>query len=266
MSAIDSHYASDRNLAARQRLWQVSARVPDFDFHSWVLDVAAITEHERVVEVGCGNGAYLERLPTAVGLDRSAGMVASARTHVENGLLAGDVVALPLTDGAFDVVLAPHMLYHVADRVAVAHELRRVLAPNGRCIAVTNGSDNHREMVRLVEDVVGNGWRWMRMDRASTLENGGAQLATAFDDVEQIDAPASAVHVTDADAFADYIGSIADLFEPQVRAWIAWADVVDECRERAAATIDRDGAFQISSVFGAFVCRSRLHRVTAGRD
>jgi len=34
-------------------------------------------------------------------------------------------------------VLAVHMLYHVPDREAAARELRRVLAPEGVCVAVT---------------------------------------------------------------------------------------------------------------------------------
>ena len=255
MRLPDSHYATDCNLAARQRLWQVSARFPHFDFHEWVLDVAAVEPHERIVEVGCGTGAYLERMPTAVGVDRSTGMVAATHERVPNPLVAGDVVALPFRSEAYDVVLAPHMLYHVDDRVGAAHELRRVLTHEGRCIAVTNGEANQRELVKMVEDVVGNGWRWHRQDRAFTLENGAAPLATAFDEVDRIDAPASTVHVTDADAFAGYVASVGDLYGPQVSSWIAWADVVDECRRRVAAIVERDGAFGVSSAFGVFVCR-----------
>jgi SAM-dependent methyltransferase len=251
----DTHYATDRNLAARQRLWQRSARVPALDLHEWVLAVAAVASHERVVEVGCGNGAYLALIPDAVGVDRSIGMVTATHARAPNPLIAADVVALPFRTNAYDVVLAPHMLYHVDDRVRAAHELRRVLSRDGRCIAVTNGNANQRELVSMVEDVVRNGWRWQRQDRAFTLENGAVPLATAFDEVERIDAPASAVHVTDADAFADYVASVDDLYGPQVSSWIAWTDVVDECRRRVAAIVERDGAFVISSVFGAFVCR-----------
>jgi len=250
-----SHYATDRNLAARQRLWKVSARLPAFDFHEWVLGIAALAPHERVVEVGCGKGAYLERIPTAAGVDSSTGMLAATHARVPNPLVTADVVALPFRNDAHDVVLAPHMLYHVDDRVGAARELRRVLAPEGRCIAVTNSEANQRELVSMVEHVVGNGWHWQRLDRAFTLENGAAPLATAFDVVERIDAPASAVHVTDADAFAGYVASVGDLYGPQVSSWIAWPDVVDECRQRVAAVVERDGSFVISSVFGAFVCR-----------
>ena len=35
--------------------------------------------------------------------------------------------------------------------------------------------------------------------------------------------------MTDAGAFAAYIASVGDLYEPQVRNWIAWPDVVHQC-------------------------------------
>jgi ubiquinone/menaquinone biosynthesis C-methylase UbiE len=89
---------------------------------------------ERVLDVGCGNGLYLAELRRrgihAVGCDLSPGMLAAAAPHRE--LVNADVTALPFAPAACDVVLAPHMLYHVADRATAARELRRVLRPGGR--------------------------------------------------------------------------------------------------------------------------------------
>ena len=55
-----SQYATDRNLASRQRLWSTSRRVPEFDLFSWVLDLAGISQSQSqsILDVGCGNGAY----------------------------------------------------------------------------------------------------------------------------------------------------------------------------------------------------------------
>jgi len=50
------------------------------------------------------------------------------RTAACPALLNADVVALPVRDGAFDVVLAVHMLYHVPDREAALHALRDLAA------------------------------------------------------------------------------------------------------------------------------------------
>jgi SAM-dependent methyltransferase len=250
-----TQYATDANLAARQRLWRESEQTPALDFHGWVLGVAGIRPGDAVAEMGCGNGDYLARLPNAIGVDSSMGMLASARARVVNALVRGDMQALPFATDAFDVVLAPHVLYHVPDRQAAACELRRVVRPDGRCIAVTNSAANHRELIDLVEHVVGNGWRYRRpSETAFSMENGEAQLRAGFESVERVDAPTRTFLVTDADALADYVASVGDGYESQVREWTTWPDVVAGCRAEAAAVIARDGAFPIASVFGAFVC------------
>ena len=83
-----SQYRQEDNLAARQRLWQTSRRTPSFSLYSWVVGLARLTGREAVLEVGCGNGAYLE-LIDAVGLDASPGMLHAARARVEGRWWAG---------------------------------------------------------------------------------------------------------------------------------------------------------------------------------
>jgi SAM-dependent methyltransferase len=51
-----------------------------------------------------------------------------------------DVTAVPLRSGAFDVVLAVHMLHHVPDRQAAVREAAPRAGPGGACIAVTTGT------------------------------------------------------------------------------------------------------------------------------
>jgi len=248
-------YSTDAKLSARQRLWGISRREPAFALYPWVLELAGLHGRERVLEVGCGNGEYLALLK-AIGMDISLGMLAAARRRTDGPLVCGNVESLPFTDSAFDVVLAPHMLYHVQDRQAAVRELRRVLRITGTCVAVTNGESNHREMVELVENVVGHGWRWRRLATAGfSLENGAAQLQVGFEMVERVDCPASAVLVTDVDALAGYLNSVGDLYESEIASWMAWDDVVAEARRRAALIIEADGAFRISTSIGAFVCR-----------
>jgi SAM-dependent methyltransferase len=246
----DSQYADDANLAARQRLWSESD--PPFDLMAWVLEVAG---EGRTLDVGCGNGAYLARRPDAVGMDLSPGMLQAART-TGAPLVNGDAQRLPFRSASFDVVLAPHMLYHVPDRVAAAHELRRVTRPGGVCVAVTNGRRSHDEMRSMMEDVVGRGWQWQRpSDVVFSLDNGAEQLRVAFDDVERVDTPPRWMIVRDADAYADYVASVGDIYEQQVHDWISWPEVVEECRRRCAEIIERDGVFRVSTEVGAFVCR-----------
>src|SRR6202042_158748 len=78
-----TQYATDRNLASRQRLWSTSRRVPEVDLFSWVLDLAGATQQSTlsILDVGCGNGAYERALVKRghgglrVALDLSAGML-----------------------------------------------------------------------------------------------------------------------------------------------------------------------------------------------
>ncbi len=91
MRPSPTQYATEDNLAARQRLWAVSRYEPAFSLYQPVVAVAGLRGGEAILEVGCGNGAYLE-LVEAVGLDVSVGMLAAARRRVGGPLVAGDVV------------------------------------------------------------------------------------------------------------------------------------------------------------------------------
>ena len=165
-----------------------------------------------------------------------------------------DVERLAMTDDAFDVVLAPHMLYHVPDGIAAAGEMRRVLRSGGTAVAVTNGESNFAEFKALMERAVGTGWKMRRpVDEYFSLEGGDAQLRSAFDLVTRVDCPASDVVVTDLDAFTDYVDSIGDHYETEVG--VPWPDVVRRARALADEAMGPIGEFRLTTSVGAFVCR-----------
>jgi SAM-dependent methyltransferase len=253
-----TQYADDTNLRARQRLWQ-SEKKP-FDLVGWVLDTGSVGAGQRVLDVGCGNGGYLHEMARrdvkAVGCDLSLGMLRSAPEHAL--LVNADVCRLPLPDATFDVVLAPHMLYHVPDRQAAASEMRRVLRPGGVCVLVTNGENHMRSVRQLIEAAAREAtpdWQLRSPGAlAFSLENGGAQLRRAFDKVWCARPDAGApVRIHDAGIVADYIASIADHYQHELDR--PWAEVVEAARSEVQATIDRDGAFLVEGDVGAFVCR-----------
>jgi SAM-dependent methyltransferase len=256
-TASAAQYATDANLRARQSLW--TRCEPPFSLIPWVLDVAGLDGDEAVLDVGCGNGAYLTGLGerghrgAVTGVDASPGMLAAVTAAVP--LVVGDAQRLPFASGSFDVVLAPHMLYHVPDRQAAARELRRVLRSDGRCVVVTNGVGNFAELRDVVEAAAGGGWRWQRpAETVFSLENGGAQLATAFDVVERIDTPTRTLLVDNPDAVAAYLESIRDHYEEQLPPG-RWDAVVEAGRDHTTEAVAAEGALRLSTSAGAFVCR-----------
>lgn len=252
-----SQYADDSNLGARQRLWR--HQEPAFDLLGWVVAVAEIRPGMAVLDLGCGNGGYLGRLwdreAWPVGVDLSIGMLASAGDFV---LVNADAVRLPFADTSFDVVLAAHMLYHVADLAAAVAEMRRVLVPSGISLAVTNGEAHIASLRNLVETAVAEstpGWR-MRDPAtiAFSLEEGAVPLQRCFESVNCVRPPVQTrVVIDDAAVVADYVASVADHYQPQVVC--PWSTVVDHCRRAAQAVIDRDGSILTAGDVGAFICR-----------
>jgi SAM-dependent methyltransferase len=124
----------------------------------------------RVLELGCGTGRLLQPLARAdvngVGVDRSAPMLAHARTRLRRsrltaGLVRGDITTLPFGNRAFDLIIAPYgMLQSLLSDALVSRtldEAARVLAPGGRF-----GID-------LVPDVP----RWREYKQRETLRGRG---------------------------------------------------------------------------------------------
>jgi SAM-dependent methyltransferase len=148
-------YRTDANLAARQSIYAFGH--PWLDLPLSVVDQAGLRGDETVVDVGCGNGAYLAELARrghsgpVLGVDFSIGMLQAARGRApEASLVAGDAAALPLRENASDVTLAMHMLYHVPEPAAAVRELRRVTRPGGLVLVGLNGEDHLRELRDLI--------------------------------------------------------------------------------------------------------------------
>ena len=199
-------------------------------------------------------GGRCGRQVRAAGCDLSMGML---RPAAHPALFSADVAALPVRDGAFDAVLAVHMLYHVPDRVTAVRELRRVLAAGGVCVAVTNGAGHTRALRDLVERAVGRaapGWRMTPATQAFTAENAAAQLRAVFGSVTCVRPAAQPpVVVQDAAVAADYVASLATHHQDGIAR--PWPDVVEDVRQQVQAVIDTDGEFVTFGDLAAFVCR-----------
>ena len=111
--------------------------------------LAGVGPGERVLDVGCGEGAFTAALSAAgarpSGVDVAAEPVRRARLRhpeLDFRLACG---ALPFAAGEFDVVWAGEVLEHVLDGVGLLDEVRRVLRPGGRLLLST--PDHSRRLV-----------------------------------------------------------------------------------------------------------------------
>ena len=137
----------DAFVAEQRAYWE---RVDEAHFH-WQTDggYIAATEAalvdgvraapgERLLEIGCGEGANLvhvaARSPGALlfGCDFSAEKARFAHAQSGAHCVAADATRLPFADGSFDAVLIRDLLHHLPDRAAALAEAARVLAPGGR--------------------------------------------------------------------------------------------------------------------------------------
>ena len=104
---------------------------------------------ERVLEVGCGTGYWLQRLGKSArqvyGLDFSAGMLAQAQQQ-ENALdlLQGRAEELPFPAGSFDLVYCVNAIHHFHRKSDFIWQARRMLRPGG-VLAVLGMDPHHRQ-------------------------------------------------------------------------------------------------------------------------
>jgi SAM-dependent methyltransferase len=122
----------------------------DHPWHDWYLPY--LRPSDRVVDVGCSNGAHLVRAATAVksivGVDYDQAQLAiAARTirerRVDNArLFAWDITTeLPFEAGSFDAALFLDVIEHLEPRVAVLREIRRIVRDDGRLLVSAPNRD-----------------------------------------------------------------------------------------------------------------------------
>jgi SAM-dependent methyltransferase len=164
---VASQYATEAPLEARRSIY---GAVEGHDAKEVAFAAIAEASPARVLEVGGGPGEVAERIGREFGaevvmVDSSPRMVDLARARGVDARI-GDVQKLPFADGEFDCAVAAWMLYHVEDLDRGLSELRRVLRPGGRLVAVTNGRDHMQELRRLAGQ-----WAWQsRFRREEAVE------------------------------------------------------------------------------------------------
>jgi ubiquinone/menaquinone biosynthesis C-methylase UbiE len=130
-------------------VWLDQGRSADFQkyFASLVRDL----EHQRVLEIGCGEGSLLVALPgmNKFGIDPSAQALLRARRRSSANYAVARCEQLPFPSEAFDVVVAVGVMEHFEMIDAAISEIRRVLSPSGHYIALIQTDMTRSERVAL---------------------------------------------------------------------------------------------------------------------
>ena len=129
-----------------------------------IVKLARLQRGEAVLDVGCGTGTLAIAAKRQVGaagkvhgIDASPEMLARAakkarRAGIDVAFSEAPAQALPFPDASFDVALTSVMLHHLPRpaRAQCAAEMRRVLKPGGRVLAVDFAvSQEHGLMAHL---------------------------------------------------------------------------------------------------------------------
>ncbi|MCC6245789.1 MAG: methyltransferase domain-containing protein [Gemmatimonadaceae bacterium] len=131
------HFDDGRAYERFMGLW--SQRVGDA-FIDWLTPV----QGARWLDVGCGNGAFTERVvlhtaPSMVhGIDPSEPQLVYARargTTANATFELGDAMALPYDAHSFDIAVMPLVLFFVPEPAVGVSEMARVVVPGGTVAA-----------------------------------------------------------------------------------------------------------------------------------
>lgn len=110
----------------------------------FLLRALEVDRSARILEVGAGSGAFTARLLdaypdasiTALDPDRALLDDARRRLGATVEFIEGTCESIPLPDDSLDLVIARFVFQHLADPVAASREIRRVLRPGGRVVAI----------------------------------------------------------------------------------------------------------------------------------
>jgi SAM-dependent methyltransferase len=145
LAAIGRQFALPQGTLGRVAGWTMA--VANAGMNRFTVECMAVTPADRILEIGFGPGALVERLAQRVpdgvvaGIDPSATMLAQAIARNQEAVEAGRVdlrlagiSAIPFADGRFDAVCTVNTIYFWPNPVSDLAELRRVLRDGGQVV------------------------------------------------------------------------------------------------------------------------------------
>lgn len=254
---VRNQYQVQDHLQVRVRTHQLYSQ-PVVDLPRWIVEQIGWEGTERVIDVGCGTGAYVtaarERGRFYVAGDLSMGMLRGLPGLPRLNL---DAQWLPLADESADVIMANYMLYHVPDIDKAVAGFKRVLRPGGRLLAATNSDHTMPELLALGEEAANRlGITGVpvvpRSVLSFNLENGQSLLERHFSQVSRHDMPGALVFPS-AEPVIAYVASYSERLVGQLPARLGWPDVAAVLNDIVTEHIGRHGEFRVSKLVGVFV-------------
>lgn len=139
---------------------KVHAEGPDL---VWIIEDAALTGTENVLDVATGTGhtafALAPHAAEVVALDFTAPMLAAAQqvaatrriTNVR--FVEGDTLALPFAEQSFDLVACRKAAHHFSDVRQAIHEWRRVVKPHGKLLLIDSVAPEEPEQDAFLQRI-----------------------------------------------------------------------------------------------------------------
>jgi ubiquinone/menaquinone biosynthesis C-methylase UbiE len=173
------------------------------DIRDIALQGLHLNESQRVLEIGCGYGFFIEKLKgrlhekaAIIGIDlvennREPFLNSTATIQYRGEFIAASAdIIREMPESLFDVVISSYSLYFFPH---LLRDISRILIPQGVFIALTHSKDSLKEVIRFVAGCMRSSGIKRKEPVINKLfmnfsrENGESLLRSYFDIVERID-------------------------------------------------------------------------------
>lgn len=224
---------------------------PPIDIHAHALAALELKGHETVLDLGCTDGAVLNKLRenfshkgSLIGVDINETIFAEAKKkYADMKFLVGTANALPLPDKSVDVITAFFVMYHAEDIALAMKELSRVLKDGGRVVFST-GAKGNLDKKRAMKERAGEMLHAKASERFNVsfnFENATEQIAPCFE-IEKEYLYEGEIRITSPKIYLDSIDSVRDMFEP-VPGDAEWQKTLELFSEEISLEISKNGCY-----------------------